>query len=207
MRIIKLKKGFEKLTKEKSRIIAHLIGDGCVFISKHDYNIKYEVIDAELLDSFENDMISVYGLKLRTYLNPSGKTEKLVPFVRLRSKLVYEDLLRYASYFSKDWRIKEELLNSSKEIKREFLRAIFDDEGSVFKQGNKGVIKLYSINLEGLKQIQTMLLGFNIKIKIYFGYGAKRNVYALLPTDLKLFYTEIGFNLKRKQDKLRELAN
>jgi hypothetical protein len=28
MRIKKLKKGFEKLTKEKARIIAHLIGDG-----------------------------------------------------------------------------------------------------------------------------------------------------------------------------------
>lgn len=44
MRIKKLKYGFQKLTKEKARIITHLIGDGCAFISNHDYNIKYEVL-------------------------------------------------------------------------------------------------------------------------------------------------------------------
>ena len=109
MRIKKLKPGFEKLTKEKTRIIAHLIADGCAFISKHDYNMKYEVSDTELLDYFENDMIEVYGLKLMKGYNPSGKTGKPIPFVRLRSKLAYKDLIKYATYFSKDWKIKDEL--------------------------------------------------------------------------------------------------
>ncbi|MFH0868183.1 MAG: LAGLIDADG family homing endonuclease [Candidatus Woesearchaeota archaeon] len=205
MRIKKLKSGFEKLTKEKSRIIAHLIGDGCAFVSRHDYNMKYEVSDRELLNSFEKDMVEVYGLKLTKGSKPSGKTGKLIPFVRLRSKLVYEDLLKYSSYFSKDWKINRKLLNSSREIKREFLKAFFDDEGSVYKQGNKGITKLYSINLKGLKQIQKMLLEFGITGKIYSGYGLKRNVYAFLIDDLKLFHKEIGFNLKRKQEKLESL--
>ena len=199
MRIKKLKSGFEKLTKEKARLIAHLIGDGCAFISKHDYNMKYEVSDKESLESFENDMTQVYGLTLMKGSKPSGKTGKPIPFVRLRSKLAYEDLLKYASYFSRDWKIKRKLLNSSREIKREFLKAFIDDEGSIFKQQNKGILKLYSINLEGLKQIQKMLLEFNITGKIYSGYGLKRNVYAISIDDLKLFHKEIGFNLKRKQ--------
>ena len=142
MRIKKLKSGFEKLTKEKARIIAHLIGDGCAFISNHDYNIKYEVSDTELLNSFERDVVKVYGLKLMKGSKPSGKTGKLIPFVRLRSKLVYVDLLKCtSSYFSKDWKIKKVLLNSSNRIKREFLKAFFDDEGSVFKQQNNGMSK------------------------------------------------------------------
>jgi len=205
MRIKKLKKGFERLSKEKARIIAHLIGDGCAFISKHDYNIKYEVSDLESLDYFKSDMIEVYGLKLTRGFKPSGKTGKLVPFVRLRSKLAYEDLLKYSTYFSRDWKLKERLLKSSKEIKREFLKAFFDDEGSIYKEGNKGVIKLYSINLEGLNQIQKMLVEFNIQGKIYSGYGLKRNVYALLVRDLNSFFNQIGFNLRRKQEKLKKL--
>ena len=204
MRIKKLKKGFKNLTKEKARIIAHLIGDGAHYRCKHDYNLKYEVTDTELLKSFEDDVVKVYGLELKYHYNPSGKTGKLIPFVRLRSKLAYEDLLKYASYFSKDWRIKDELLKSSKEIKKEFLKAFFDDEGSICKEGKRGIIKLYSINLQGLRQIQKLLIGFNIQGKIYPGYGLKRNVYAILIRDLRLFHDKIGFNLKRKQDKLEK---
>jgi len=83
-------------------------------------------------------------------LNPSGKTGNLIPYVRLRSKLSYQDISKYATYFSKNWEIKKPLLSAPKRIKREFLRAFFDDEGSVTKQGNKGIIKLYSINLSCL---------------------------------------------------------
>lgn len=205
MRIKKLKPGFEKLTKEKARIIAHLIADGCAFISKHDYNMKYEVSDRELLSSFEKDMIKVYGLDLIKGYNPSGKTGKPIPFVRLRSKLAYKDLIKYAAYFSKDWRIKDKVLNSSRGIKREFLRSFFDDEGSVVKQGNYGIIRLYSINLEGLKQIQKMLNEFEINSKIDAGFGLKRNVSAVVIKDLKQFQKKIGFNLKRKQEKLEGL--
>lgn len=36
---MRIKKRFEKLTKEKARIIAHLIGDGAHYRHKHDYNL------------------------------------------------------------------------------------------------------------------------------------------------------------------------
>ena len=49
MKIKKLKSGFRKLTKEKARLIAHLIGDGAHYRHKHDYNLKYEVRDDESL--------------------------------------------------------------------------------------------------------------------------------------------------------------
>ncbi len=205
MKIKNLKNGFEKLTIAKARIIAHSIGDGTVYRSNHDYNIKYEVKDLESLNSFEKDIISVYGLKLTKGFKNSGITGKPIPFLRLRSKLAYEDLLKYATYNSKDWKIKDILLASSKEIKREFLKAFFDDEGSVVPQGRKGIIKLYSINSNGLKQIQKMLLEFNIENKLGSGYGAKRNVYAVLIKDLNKFNKEIGFNLARKQSKLNKL--
>ena len=39
------------------------------------------------------------------------------------------------------------------------------------------------------------------------GYGLKRNVYALIIKDLKLFKDKIGFNLKRKQERLNEFIS
>ena len=205
MKIKSLKKGFERLTIAKARIIAHSIGDGAVYKSNHDYNIKYEVKDIESLGSFERDMLKVYGLKLTKGFKPSGFTGEPIPFLRLRSKLVYEDLKKYATYKSKDWKIKKELLNSSKNIKREFLKALFDDEGGIFPKGDKGIIKLYSINKNGLKQVQGMLSEFKINSKLSSGYGAKRNVYAIIINDLSKFDKEVGFNLNRKQSKLNSL--
>ncbi len=97
------------------------------------------------------------------------------------------------------------MLLASADIKIEFLKALFDDEGSVIPTGKNGIIRLYSINLEGLKQIQTILIDFKIESKIVKGFGCRRNVYALVIKNLKLFRERIGFNLKRKQKKLNDL--
>ena len=61
-----------------------------------------------------------------------------------------------------------------------------------------------SINLSGLKQIQRMLVEFDIGSKIGSGYGSRRNVYALIIIDLKRFHDKIGFNLNRKQERLAQ---
>ncbi|MBR9691300.1 hypothetical protein GOV06_00790 [Candidatus Woesearchaeota archaeon] len=207
MRIKKLKPGFEKLTKEKARIIAHLIGDGAHYKTNHEYVLKYEVKDEESLKQFDKDIIQVYGLKPSWEWNTSGITGKPIKFVRLRSKLAFEDLLKYSTYFSKDWKLNQLLISSSKEIKVEFLRALFDDEGSIIPY-KKPIIRLYSINLKGLKQIQNILeLDFRIKSKMIPGFGFKRNVYGLVITDLIPFNEQIGFNLRRKQNKLGKAIN
>ena len=62
--------------------------------------------------------MEIYGLKVTEGLKRSGKTGKLLPFGRLRSKLAYEDLISYSSYYSKDWKIGSKILNSSRRIKK-----------------------------------------------------------------------------------------
>lgn len=142
MRIKNLKSGYEKLTLAKARIIAHLIGDGCVYRSSGtNYVIKLEVIDAESLDQFETDIITVYGLKPTRGLHKSGKTERLIPFVSLLSKRAYEDLLNYWDYISSTWFVPSQILSADFSIKREFLRALFDDEGTVVKDRKQIICK------------------------------------------------------------------
>ena len=87
-------------------------------------------------------------------------------------------------------------------IKREFLKALYDDEGSITNERKRGIIKLYSINEDGLKQVQKILLEFGISTIIRSGYGARRNVFALITYDLNIFHKRVGFNLRRKQEKL-----
>ena len=203
MRIKKLKAGFEKLTKEKARLIAHLIGDGCVYKCRTDYNIKYEVVDDDLLIQFEKDLVNVYGLIPTKGLNPSGKTGRLIPYVRLRSKLAYEDLLSFCNFHSDKWIVPNQIIGSSKEIKKEFLGALFDDEGSIIIKNKYFEIRLYSINFSGLKQVQNLINEFGISSKIRNGYGSRRNVYGLvINRDGERFDSEIGFNSIRKNDKL-----
>ncbi len=200
MRMNKPKKGFEKLTKEKARVVAHLIGDGAHYKTGHDYVLKYEVLDKESLNQFFHDVHSVFGIEPSREWNVSGKTGKQIPFIRLRSKLAYEDLGKYATYPSASWRIKTPLLESSDAIKKEFLRALFDDEASV----TNGLIKLYSTNHSGLRQIQRMIMELGIPSRIQGGYGERRNVHALIIKDLKPFQRKIGFNLARKSSKLAD---
>lgn len=199
MRLKVPKQGHEELTEAKARIIAHLIGDGAHFRTGSDYVMKYEVKDTELLKQFTDDMIEVYGLAPTYGTNISGKTGKPIPYVRLRSRTVFEDLLRYATYYSKDWSLKEALLKANKDTKKAFLRALFDDEGSV---KSKRHIALYSINKEGLLQVKDWLDYFDVHSKLKYGFGERRNVFALMISDFHRFNDKIGFSLSRKQERL-----
>jgi len=192
------------MTPEKARIISRLMGDGALYLHKHDYTIKYEVKDEESLQSFAKDLKKVYGLEMWRWWNKSGKTGKKIPFVRARSKLAYEDLMRYGYYSSRSWRVPKAILKANKKIQAEFLRAFFSDEGSVVGYS----IRLYSINKTGLHGISKLLAGFGIDTFLRFGYGEKRNVYALIVSKKKnviLFSKKIGFCLKRKNRKLKEM--
>jgi intein/homing endonuclease len=204
VKIKKLKPGFEALSEEKARVIARLIGDGAHFRTGHDYVIKYEVKDEQSLTQFYNDIVSVYGLEPTRYYHASGKTGKLIPSLRLRSKAAYYDLLRFAAFFSKDWEIKRPVLDADEGIKRQFLKALFDDEGSV---KSKREVALYSINLNGLLQVREMLGYFGISSKIRGGFGQNRNVHAILIKDIQRFRKEIGFGLERKQKRLQEVID
>ena len=168
-----------------------------------DYNIKYEVIDDDLLIQFEKDLVDIYGLTPTKGLNPSGKTGRLIPYVRLRSKLAYEDLLSFCNFYSDKWVVPNQIIESSEEIKKEFLKALFDDEGSIIIGKKYFEIRLYSINFGGLKQVQNLIDEFGISSKIRSGYGSKRNVYGLAITkDREKFSSQIGFNSIRKHTKL-----
>lgn len=204
MRIKQIKEQGE-MTEAKARLIARLKGDGVICVSsKTNYLLKLECQDEELRKQFESDLASVYNLTTKRIMHRSGITGQLIEAVYVRSKLAYDDLMIYGPYRSYNWLIPNVIFNSSKEIKKEFIRTFADDEGTVVG----AIIRIYSINKTGLEQLKKLIEEFNINCRITGGFGLKRNVFAIIISkkeNVIHFRDSIGFSLKRKQEKLLKL--
>jgi intein-encoded DNA endonuclease-like protein len=191
-----------KLTKAKARLIARLKGDGCIFVAaKTNYWIKLECRDEELKTQFASDIGYVYGLKTQRLMNTSGITGKPIEMVYVRSKAAYDDLMKYGPYYSKDWRVPKIIFESSRAIKKEFIRAFADDEGCVAPYR----VSIFSINFEGLMQLKRLIEEFDIDCRIRGRFGCKKNVFAVIISrkeNIVKFRDKIGFSLERKQVKL-----
>lgn len=196
----------EKYPHLKARIIGHLIGDGSVTIRKeksfhYHYTVKFYPDDSEMLRSFLEAFLKLYGIRPKVI-----KFDKFF-YVRTDSKAVVSDLLKYGSFTSLKWQVPKNLLNT-KELKQEFLKAFYDCEGYVGPR----VIAVQSVNQKGLKQIQSLLMEFEIRSKIYTYERKDKNwntnflLYITKKEDRKRFLKAIGFNHLRKQRKLKTYA-
>jgi len=210
MRINLIKPQTTKLTLSKTRLIARLKADGCVFVGgrrKTNYFLKYESNNSEELEQFANDLKEVYGLEPKSELHRSGKKpHKLLKQVYIRSKLAFEDMQKYGPFYSKNWRVPKEIKEGFREIQAEFLRTFAEDEGTVIVKEKE--IRIYSINRDGLQDISELLENFKIKIIIENGFGERRNIFAIIIKEkesLLLFKKLISFRSLKKNQKLNEL--
>lgn len=176
------------------------MGDGCVYLHKHDYIIKYEVKDLDSLRAFAKEIKSVYGLDVSVGTKRSGKTGQPIPYAKIRCKEAYEDLHKYGDFGCLKWRVPIQIHKANSQIRTAFLRSFFDDEGSVVSHE----VRLYSTNLSGIRGIVKLLHRFGVNPYIRGGFGLKRNVYAIIikNRNLLIFHKKIGFGLKRKNLKL-----
>jgi hypothetical protein len=206
-----------ELTEAEVRIVAHICGDGCLYsytckrtpsdIKTHFrknqlrkvYSIKYCNTEKTLLNNFEKDVKSVYGLKTFFYRNEH----------QLRAKWVYERLKSFGAGKSKEWFIADEIMTAKKTILKEWLKAFFDDEAYVDIRNFR--ICLNSVNLNGLEQIQELLRKFNINDTKILGPYHYKQFYSyrlrLLGKDVERFRVYIGFNHPKKIEELEELLD
>lgn len=114
-----------KLTHQKAFLISHLIGDGYVPRTPHG-KIVYTNTCLRLILKVLRAFDKIYGIK--GHLSRRGP----VFYVRWTSKMAWEDLHKYVlSYHGKEWRVPKEIVDDPVVLGRPFLRALFDDEGSV----------------------------------------------------------------------------
>jgi len=148
------------ITPEKAQLIAHLMADG--FVSKgKPYEIMYANVNKGLVEEVRALFEKVYGIS--PDIKCKGKRKPLW-YIKIRKKWVWRDLMRYSSsYYSREWRVPEEVLRSKDpNVKLAFLRAFIKDDGSK----DRDIIYIYSVNLEGLKQLEQLAKDLGLVTKL-----------------------------------------
>jgi len=205
------------LSAPKIRIIGHVLFDGMLSKSKEYHKItRYINSSKENIDQFISDVMEVYDLKPTALEVEKGLTFPIYK-VSFSSKLMYEDLSKYIYSYSTANKIAlpDVVLNSSQELKLEFLKTFFDDEGSISRNGrimadlkSKAIISQIVMILEefGLKFKQVSYKDY--KGETYKVYLPKTKENLELFFKLRLFDKAIvthGTNARRKKiDVLKE---
>ncbi len=195
----------KKLTTEKAYVLGTLCGDGWISTG---YRIGLNVCDKEFAEYFYFCLKETYNIPpsftLREKKSTVVKSCQPQYTVMLVSKLAALDLFSYAKSFKTfEWEIPSQIKEASKDIQAAFIRGFADSEGCVKNRHRNREIMLASGNKIGLDQIRQILFK-NFGIKSYI-CQMKSNVYLLYISDynsLNIFCNEIGFTIRRKQEKL-----
>jgi len=185
---IKPQKSF--LTPAKIRIIGHLLFDGTVYKLGYSSIMKYINSSKALINQFTEDVKEVYGINPSAFETLDGV--KMACYkVHFSSKKMYDNLIKYFSSYSskKNIKIPNIIINAGNNLKIEFLRTFWEDEGSISQNGritadlkNENIIKsLVKLHRE---------FGLNFKLIQYKVYTGKMYKIYLLKNEknLERFY-------------------
>lgn len=145
-----------------ARIHAHLCGDGHVSqyrSSEKDHKIRAEVVytnkNPSLRNDFRKDMTALFGVKM----TPGPKYE-----VRVRSKRIYNALMAFGPYKSREWHVPQFVSAAAPDLKCAWLSAYFQDDAYLEKRYDR--LKIKSVNHGGLVGVQVLLLSLGVQARI-----------------------------------------
>tara|TARA_Y100000310_G_scaffold333304_1_gene410591 strand:+ start:2058 stop:3203 length:1146 start_codon:yes stop_codon:yes gene_type:complete len=191
-----------KLTLELTRIISHLFADGCITLDKNGYlTAAYYNQSKVLINQFKEDIEKVFGLD-----DIKVKKNKTTEYVYLPSTISIILLKLCPTFKSKNCRIPPFIKKSDNNLKREFLKAFFDDESFVKFVPPYRHIELSINNLELLREIKKLLEGVGIKSTEILerkirGFDVQ-SIYIRGAENLFNFKEQVGFSEPSKKKKL-----
>lgn len=202
-----------KINEKWGRLLGYLLGDGhlggksMVTVS---CDKRYDDVVEDVVNLFQSIGLNpkLYEKKIDKRCNKSVVKEGFGVDIKLTSKTFIEIAKKYGllGKNGKIFRVPDIILKSPKSVIKEFLRGLFESDGTVGK--NSGV-SLTSKDYELIKQIQYLLLGFGIQSKIGYTFNKKykKKYYNLnlrrIGSDI--FYRDIGFISTIKNEKLKKL--
>lgn len=125
------------LTEEKIRIIANLLFDGAVYLTRYHYSIMYVNSSKDLINQFMGDMELAYKLKPSSFEIIDSETNTYYR-VKYLSKAVYMDLLKYLYTYSTSNEacfLPKWISDGPQSTKIIMARAFWENEGSISKDG------------------------------------------------------------------------
>tara|TARA_Y100000310_G_scaffold268494_1_gene281123 strand:- start:337 stop:1350 length:1014 start_codon:yes stop_codon:yes gene_type:complete len=192
LKLTKPTKNYDFLTPEKAYIFGVLCGDAYI-----DQNfVKLEIRnDHDFIEEFIRCFKKVYGIDYNYYYYK--KRNSLIS--NITSRIICSDLMKHGTFRTKSWEVPKNVLESKEEyIKSSFLKGVYDSEGSV----SKYTINLTSISEKGIQGIMQLLDDLNIESTRYC-YNGYPQICIKRRYNLKLFKEKVGFNIKRKMEKLK----
>jgi len=180
-------KGFTKWTPHLVNLLAHSMFDGR--LTKTDFT--YFNSNLVLIDSFKGKMKIIYDYEPRIY-----KTRENV--IRLAYFSVeLADFLRI-----KQKELLDKILTFNRTFQREFLKAFFDDEGSIYfqKKRNSRRVKGSQYDNEILFLVRGLLRNFGIESKVDARF---HEIIISRRENLEKFAEEINFSTGVKVNGLR----
>ena len=174
------------------RIIAHILADGFAGKGKTPY---YANMSSTLRNQFKKDL-EIFG-KMKIY-ERIPNTTPIVCFPKTVSDILAH---LFDVQFTHPNRVPESIFSASSKCRSSFLRAIFDDEGSI-SVGLTVTIHNYVI----MRQIKRLLTMFDIKsskVMIHINIEQTDKIYLqVLRKSFESFRKHIGFNHPEKAAKL-----
>lgn len=204
----------DKATISEARMLGMMVSEGCLnnVTEKSRYHrIYFGNTDYKLIEEFTKCFKDTFPNAKLTY--EKNKTKNFDYFnIYCHSKEIYEEFQNKYNFQidSKNQEIPKIILQSSKNIQKEFLKYLFEGDGGVClpnKIKNKGKIFYSSYSIKLIKQLQILLYN---SFGIFMGIGKDKNGYKLQissKNSILRFYNEIGFVSKRKQDNLLKIVN
>ena len=195
-----------KMTNELARFLGYMVAEG--HIPTTGNWLGFTNSDEELLQDFEQCAKMLFNVGVRRKAE-SGCTTLIISSVLVREFLAY---LGLKAGVSRDQVIPKAILQSSKEMVSEFLRAYFEGDGGVEP---KGVI-VTTASEQLSKQLQVVLLNFGIVCSRHVtrkcatnGSRIYRNYYrvSIHSVNKQIFADNIGFISKRKKDALAHVCS
>ena len=209
--IKEIKEGSEILTLDKAYILGVLCGDGYLTTG---YRVGLDCCDKDFVEYFLQCLNNVYSMTSKIRLRYRERTNfgvaRLQYSLQMCSKLVTRDLLRYSKSFkSKEWILPSEIKQGNLLIKASFLKGLFDSEGGIrLLHKGAGYLQVCSGNNKSLLEVKEMLeSSFGIRCSVKFNQNKVMILVSTNYDSIKGFYDNIGFTIKRKQNRLVSVLN
>ena len=187
----------------KARLFGYLAGDGNILIgnkiSNFHHTMRFYPDHKSMIRPFCEAFYKVYGKipKLKKLYN--------YYFLYVDSKVIVLDITNSAEFGVLNWKVPYKILNNKKS-KREWLRAFFDCEAYVGKNG----IRIQCVNRLGIQQIKGLLNEFGIASNLYTYSPKNKNwntnhILVIGKSGMrKKYLNAIGFNHVSKLANLKE---
>ena len=190
----------------RSLILGYLAGDGYIAIRKENnsnkihYELGFYPDHKSLIKPFISAFYKLYNK------TPNIKKQRNFFEIRIKSKIIVNDLLSFGPLTTKSWSVPKFKNNR---CKRNWLRGMYDSDSYV----GDNYIRLKTVNRDGMLQIQKLFDGFGIETVLY-DYKPKNkkwNTNYMLDIrktkSLIMFNRLIGFNHTNKELKLLNIID